>query len=83
MINFKHLEQPKEYNLPALQALFSLFDLPTGKATLIATQGSADSVAGLQNEIEKIVKKIVILQKDIQGGIPFWGFNILELLNLN
>jgi energy-coupling factor transporter ATP-binding protein EcfA2 len=83
LIRFKHLEQSKEYNLPALQSLFSLFNLPEGKATLIATQGDAGSVADLQNEIEKIVQKIVTQQKDIQSGITFWGFNILELLNFN
>jgi energy-coupling factor transporter ATP-binding protein EcfA2 len=83
LIHFKHLEQSKEYNLPALQALFSIFGLPEGKATRIATKGDADSVADLQGEIEKIVRKIVTLQKDVQRGIPFWGFNTLELLNLN
>jgi hypothetical protein len=83
LINFKHLELPKGYNIQSLQTLFSILGLPTGKAALITTQDNADCVADLQSEIEKIVKKIVTLQKDVKSGIHFWGFNILELLNLN
>ena len=34
LVNFKHLEQPKEWNLPALKALFELLDLTPGMAQL-------------------------------------------------
>jgi hypothetical protein len=47
LIRFKHLEQPKEWNLPALKALFELFGLAPGLAQLI-TQGKDDSIQALQ-----------------------------------
>jgi len=37
LINFKHIEQPKEWNLPALKALFEL-GLTPGMTQLV-TQG--------------------------------------------
>jgi len=85
LLDFKHLEQSKEYDLPALQALFSLFNLPTGKALLVAqgTQGRDDSVADLQNEIERIIKRIVTLQNDIRQGIRFWDFDLIDILNFS
>jgi hypothetical protein len=82
LLDFKHLEQSKEYNLPALQALFSLFNLPIGKALLV-TQGKDDSVADLQNEIEKIINRIVTLQNDIRQGIRFWDFDLIDILNFS
>ena len=82
LINFKHLEQSKEHNLPALQALFKLFNLPSGMAIKVS-QGDNDSVAHLQDEIIRIVKRIVELQNEIKDGIRFWDFNLLELLNLD
>ncbi len=38
LVRFKHLEQPKEWNLPALKALFELLGMTPGMAQLI-TQG--------------------------------------------
>jgi hypothetical protein len=82
LIDFKHLEQSKEYNLPALQALFGLFNLPPGNAVLV-TQGRDDIVAALQNEIEKTIQRIVQLQHETKSGIYFWGFNMLDVLNFS
>ncbi|KYC41451.1 hypothetical protein WA1_22440 [Scytonema hofmannii PCC 7110] len=38
LVNFKHIEQPKDWNLPALKALFELLGLAPGMAQLV-TQG--------------------------------------------
>jgi hypothetical protein len=38
LVNFKHLERPKEWNLPALRQLFEALDLTPGLAQLV-TQG--------------------------------------------
>jgi predicted RNA-binding protein len=85
LIDFKHLEQSKDYNLPALQALFGLFNLPTGKALLITkgNDGSVNSVTDLQNEIEKIIQRIVILQNEVKQSIRFWDFDLLGILNFS
>ena len=81
LIAFKHLEQSKEYNLPALQAVISLFGLPSGLAVKI-TQGDNDSVAQLQDAIARTIRRIVTVQHETREGIRFWDFNLLDLLNL-
>ena len=43
LIRFKHLEQPKEWNLPAIRVLFELLGLPPGMAQLVA-QGNDEPV---------------------------------------
>ncbi|TFG88446.1 MAG: ATP-binding protein, partial [Candidatus Atribacteria bacterium] len=76
LTRFKHMEQPKEWNLPALRALFELVDLPQGFAQLV-TQGKDEPVQNLQQEVEKIVKRIVISQQTLREGLSFWGKNLL------
>ncbi|NQV69351.1 MAG: ATP-binding protein, partial [Pseudohongiella sp.] len=43
LIRFKHLEQPKEWNLPAIKALFELLGMTPGMAQLV-TQGKDEPV---------------------------------------
>jgi hypothetical protein len=76
LIAFKHAERPKEWNLPALKALFELMDLPPGLATQI-TQGSDDPVAALATEIAKRVERIVVAQQKLQAVMAFWGKAVL------
>lgn len=77
LINFKQIEQPKEWNLPALKALFGIFGLPEGMAILI-TQGKDEPVQHLQQEVEKIVNQIVIGQENLRQGLSLWGQNLLS-----
>ena len=76
LTHFKHIEQPKEWNLPALKALFELLDMPQGMAQLI-TQGKDEPVQNLQQAVEKMVKRIVISQPTLREGLSFWGKNLL------
>jgi Cdc6-like AAA superfamily ATPase len=76
LISFKHLEQPKEWNLPALKALFELLGMTPGMAQLV-TQGNDEPVKSLQQEIDKVVKRIVLTQQTIKDGISFWGLDLL------
>jgi len=46
LINFKHIEQPKEWNLPAL-ALFELLGLTPGMTQLV-TQGKDEPIQELK-----------------------------------
>lgn len=82
LVRFKHLEQPKEWNLAALKALFELVGQTPGNAQLV-TQGNEDSVRLLQDAITKIVKRLVLAQQTIRAGITFWGFDILASNNLS
>jgi len=76
LTRFKHLEQPKEWNLPALKALFELLGMTPGMAQLI-TQGKEEPVIQLQQAVEKKVKRIVLSQQILRGGLIFWGMDLL------
>ncbi len=77
LVDFKHVERPKEWNIPALKALFEILGLAPGLAVQI-TQGDDGSVQQLQIELSKRVERIVMVQQQIQNGLPFWGRNLLE-----
>lgn len=76
LTRFKHLEQPKEWNLPALKALFELLDMTPGMAQLV-TQGKDEPVQKLQQAVGKIVKRIVETQQRLRDGLFFWGLDLL------
>lgn len=77
LIRFKHLEQPKEWNLPAIRELFELLGLSPGMAQLVA-QGKDEPVQGMQQAIDKTVRRIVMAQQDMQKGLSFWGQDLLS-----
>ena len=76
LIRFKHLEQPKEWNLPALKALFELLGMTPGMAQLV-TQGKDEPVQNLQQAVDKVVKCIVTTQQILRDGLSFWGMDLL------
>ena len=75
LINFKHLEQPKDWNLPALKALFELLGLTPGMAQLV-TQGKDESVRELQKAVTTTVNDLVVARQNLQS-LTFWGKNLL------
>jgi hypothetical protein len=75
LINFKHVEQPKDWNLPALRALFDLLGLTPGMAQLV-TQGKDEPVQELQKAVTTTVNNLVIARQNLQSLI-FWGKNLL------
>jgi len=77
LAHFKHIERPKEWNLPALKALFELLGLTPGMAQLI-TQGKDDPVQEMQARIATLVERVVLTQQTLQQGIVFWGKNLLD-----
>jgi hypothetical protein len=76
LVHFKHIERPKDWNLPALKALFELLGLTPGMAQLV-TQGKEEPVQQLQKAISEVVEKLVLVQQSLQSGLPFWGRNLL------
>lgn len=76
LARFKHLEQPKEWNLPALKALFELLGMTPGMAQLV-TQGKDEPVQNLQQAVGKVVKRIVMTQQTLREGLSFWGLDLL------
>lgn len=81
LIDFKHLEQPKEWNLPALKVLFESLGLPPGKAQM-ATQGKDEPVRELQQAVTSMVTRIVMAQKALRDGVHFWGQDLLASTDL-
>lgn len=81
LVRFKHLEQPKDWNLPALKAMFELVGMPPGNAQLV-TQGSDAPVQQLQDAITKLVKRIVTTQQTLRDGLSFWGQDLLASTDL-
>ena len=82
LIRFKHLEQPKEWNLPALKALFELLGMSSGMAQLV-TQGKDEPVQDLQQAVSKVVKRIVMAQQSLREGLSFWGMDLNQVVDVS
>lgn len=76
LAQFKHIERPKDWNLPALKALFELLDLTPGLAQLV-TQGKDEPVQQLQKAITEAVDRLVLVQQSLRTGMFFWGRRLL------
>ena len=81
LIRFKHLEQPREWNLPALKALFELIGMTPGMAQLV-TQNNEEPVRTLQQAIEKTVNRLVMARQTINSGLSFWGFDCMTMAGI-
>ena len=77
LIHFKHVERPKEWNLPALKALFELLGLTPGMATLV-TQGKDEPVQELQKAVAQTAERLVRAHQAIRSGVAFWGRNLID-----
>jgi len=76
LAGFKHIKRPKEWNLPALKALFELLELTPGMAQLI-TQGQEEPVQEMQKAIERLVRQLLLGEQQLREGITFWGRPLL------
>jgi hypothetical protein len=77
LVNFKHIEQPRDWNLPALKALFELLGLTPGMAQLI-TQGKDEPIQQLQTIVSKLVEDILHAQQTLQQELKLWGKDLLS-----
>ena len=76
LAQFKHIERPKDWNLPALKALFELLGIAPGMAQLV-TQGNEEPVQQMQKAITDAVERLVLMQQSLQNGLFFWGRSLL------
>src|SRR5439155_10847329 len=76
LAQFKHIERPKDWNLPALKALFELLGLTPGMAQLV-TQGKDEPVQELQKAVTAAVERLVLVQQSLQTGLFFWGRSLM------
>ena len=77
LAQFKHIERPKDWNLPALKAVFELLDLAPGMAQLV-TQGNEEPVQQMLSAATGMVKRLVLVEQTLQGGLAFWGRGLLS-----
>lgn len=77
LVQFKHIERPKDWNLPALKALFELLGLTPGMAQLV-TQGKDEPVQELQKAVANAVERLVLAQQSIKNGLIFWGRSLMD-----
>jgi hypothetical protein len=77
LVLFKHIERPKDWNIPALKALFELLNLASGQVQLL-TQGNETPVTELQKEVLKTVERIVTAQQYLEPGLPVWQRALLD-----
>ena len=83
LVNFKHIERPKEWNIPALSAVFEILGMTPGMAQLV-TQGKEEPVQELQKAVTSFVSRVVTAKQAIREGLPFWGRDLLdEQIKLN
>ncbi|WP_045217268.1 DUF6079 family protein [Desulfonatronovibrio magnus] len=82
LAKFRHINKPKEPNLPAIKTLFELLGLSPGLAQL-AIQGQDEPVRTMQQEVDKIVKRIVLMQQMLRQGLNFWGVDLLADTHLS
>lgn len=82
LIRFKHIEPPKDWNLPALKALFELLDKPAGLAQLLA-QGKDEPVREIQTAAGELIRRLVVTVQSLKnGGLSFWGRDMAQELGL-
>ncbi len=88
LVQFKHLEQRKEWNIPGITALIELLQpycpegvsLSPGEAHVIAMGGEkADEVvAKIQTAALRLVGRLVLAQQTLRSGLVFWGRSLLS-----
>lgn len=87
LAQFKHIERPKDWNLPGIKALIELLQpycasgvsLSPGEAQVITMGGEkADEVVTkIQTNIMRLVEGIIFAQQSLQNGLFFWGRSLL------
>lgn len=76
LLQFKHIKKPKDWNLPAIKAVFELLGLPGGLAVQV-TQNNPEPVIQLNAEVLTRVEKLVLSRQEFGNGLPFWGQHLL------
>ncbi len=77
LVDFKHVEPPKDWNLPALKALFELLSLAPGLAQEVAL-GRDAAVQQLQSAVEQTLQELVRARQSLGDGFLFWGAPLLD-----
>ena len=77
--NFKHLEEPKDWNLPGIKALFELLNLAPGAAQAL-TRNDEKPLLDMRQEADKATKRLVQAAQLARSGLLFWGQEVASHL---
>ncbi len=72
LARFKHIERPKDWNVPGIRALFELLGQSPGRVTLV-TQGKEAPVRELQIAVNLTIERLVHAEQTLRTGLLFWG----------
>ena len=78
LTQFKHIERPRDWDLPALAELFEFLHLPPGMAQLVVTQGKEEPVQRLQKAVIELAERLVLVQQRLKSGLQFWNRNLMS-----
>jgi hypothetical protein len=80
LINFKYIERPKDWNLPAIKAVFELLGQPPGLAQALTQGGeqAGGAVKALVGESKRLIEEIIQAQQALQVGMKLWGRNLFS-----
>jgi energy-coupling factor transporter ATP-binding protein EcfA2 len=84
LVNFKHVEQPKDWNIPVLKKLFELVGLEPGKAVLITQPGKeAEEILARQfrPKVSDLIERI-IHARQLLPNLAIWGQPLIPDENL-
>ena len=79
LLEFKHIERPKDWNLPALKVLFELLGQAPGLAQALTQGGeqAGGAVKALGIESKKLIERILQAERTLQEGLKLWARNLL------
>ena len=79
LLNFRLIERPKDWNVPALRALCELLGLDPGRAQLLSLgQGQDGLVQDIQSKVGQWLPRVVKAQQKLAGGLPIWNRKIVD-----
>ena len=74
---FKHIERPKDWNVPALRALFELVGIPPGQVNDL-TKGKEEPSRLLEKKAEALAGRLAEGQQKLLQGLQLWGKPLLS-----
>jgi hypothetical protein len=82
LIEFNHLEQPKEWDLNSIKALIELVGMNQQTIKLLI-KNNDESFTELHNRADIILKKIIMAQQIQDNGLFFWGISLIDKTKLS
>lgn len=76
LVNFKHIERPRDLPVGPLKALFEFFALPPGLVVNPATREEA--IRHLQEAVDKLLERTLLARQEIQQGLSLWDISLFD-----